>query len=171
METLTNSEKKLQKWSNLYERYKHLEQYCDIVLDGIDDESIYFHPRFVLDENTYITSQSDVGDKLTGGELYAMRLFSTVNGNNIGIEIYDDIFDNIVIGYHTNRDVVILAATTLSRVKNHINQLNMYVNDYVTNILIGSSLNNITQNFISELQAVNNVVSFMRKSDKINKHE
>ena len=36
----------------------------------------------------------------------------------------------------------------------HINQLNMYVNDYITNILIGNSLNGITQNFISELKAV-----------------
>lgn len=164
METLSNSEKKAQQWSNLYERYKHLEQYCNIVLDGIDDDSMYFHPRFVLDENTYITSQSDIGDNLTFGKLYAMRLFSTVDGHNIQIEISDDIFDNIIIGYSTNRDIVILAATTLSRVKDHINQLNMYVNDYITNILIGNSLNGITQNFISELKAVNNVVSFMQKT-------
>ena len=42
---------KLELWDTIKSKYSHLENYCTIELVGIEDESPYFHPRFILDEN------------------------------------------------------------------------------------------------------------------------
>ena len=49
-----------------------------------------------------------------------------------------------------------LALKTLSNIKNHINQLNMYTSEYVNNILIGNSIKDVTQHFINELNYFRN---------------
>lgn len=157
----TNIEKKQKMFEDIIYNYKHLENYCKITAYGIEDDSIYFHPKFELDEDTYISSQSDIGsDK--GVLIYAIKFVNKLE--NIQIEIYDDLIESIIIGYHANKDTVKLALSTLSKIRNHINQLNNYTTDYVHNILIGNSIQGITDNFINELKITNQIVDFMQKT-------
>jgi len=159
---MTNQEKKHQLWESLLTKFKHLENYCKIEVRGLDEDSVYFHPTFVLDEKTKITSQGDTKKKY----LYALNFSVQTDYEYFNIQFPDDLLDNVVIGYHTNKEVVLLALSTLDKVYKHINQLNIFATDYVNNILIGNSITDITDGFINELKATNSIVSFMQKTIK-----
>ncbi len=155
---MDNSEKKQKHWEGVYGKYKHLENYCKIEPVGINDDGIYYHPKFTLNDETYLTSQADIGNNNLKS-LYALRFIS----KDINIEIDESLLDAVIMGYHTNKDIVELALESLSRIREHINQVNCYTQDYVNNILIGNSIQQMTQQFINELQSLNQIVSFMQK--------
>jgi hypothetical protein len=159
---MTNQEKKHQLWESLLTKFKHLENYCKIEVRGLDEDSVYFHPVFVLDEKTKITSQGDTKNRY----IYALNFGIQTDYEYFNIELSDDLLDNVVIGYHTNKEVVLLALSTLDKVRKHINQLNMFTTDYVNNILIGNSITDVTDSFVNELKATNAIVSFMQKTIK-----
>jgi hypothetical protein len=159
---MTTQEKKNKKFEAIISKYKHLENYCKIEVTGLNDENIYFHVTFKIADDVYITSQSDVGsnDSIT---MYALRVIIINDISNHSIDVSEDLLTSIVIGYHANKDVVMLALTTLSNIKHHVNQLNMYTTDYVNNILIGNSVKETTQCFINELNATNKAIEFLQK--------
>ena len=158
---MTNQEQKQELWQSLLAKFSHLENYCKIDVKGLDDDNIYFHPTFIISEDVSITSQCDVGNR----NIYALRV--NITGHEyFAIELYEDLLDNVIIGYHTNRDVVLLALKTLSKVKKHIHNLDSYTTEYVNNILVGSSINDITKSFVNELNATNQIISFMQNKSK-----
>ena len=149
---------KLELWDTIKSKYSHLENYCTIELVGIEDESPYFHPRFILDENTYISGQCDTSNK----SLYALRFNHTSKINPIYIEIQDSLLDSLVTGWTCNKEIVKVALETLSKLNNHINNLNYYVNDYITNMLIGNSIKEVSDVFIGEIKTTSKLVDYMQ---------
>jgi len=159
---MKNSEKKQELWEKLKSNYSHLENYCTIELRGILDEEIYFHPTFIIDEETKITTQSDINNN----NIYAANFSSTSGTKTFSIEIYADLILNIIIGYHTNKETVMLALDTLYKVREHSRNIETYINDYVNNILIGASVKEITNSFINELKTTSSVVEFIQNKLK-----
>ena len=155
-----NVEKKKEHWENIYKKLKHLDNYCKIELRGIEDATIYYHPTFHIDENVYISSQADIGANTSYG-IYALRLHI----EDFSIDIYEELLSPIILGYHNNKDAVILAMTTLGKVKKHIAELNNYTTEYVNNIIIGNSVKEITLAFINELSATEKIISFMQQNN------
>ncbi len=154
--------RKKEQWDKIKKKYSHLKDYCTIDLKGMQENTQYFHPIFRIDEYTYISSQGDSGNNY----IYALN-FTTKDPettDTFTVEIYDELLTPIIIGYHTNKEQVLLALTTLSKVRNHITQLNIYVTDYITNILIGNSIKDVTREFIQELSATEKIISFMQKT-------
>ena len=149
---------KLELWDTIKSKYSHLENYCTIELGGIEDESPYFHPRFILDENTYISGQCDTSNK----SLYALRFNYTSEINPIYIEIQDSLLDSLVTGWTCNKEIVKVALETLSKLNNHINNLHCYVNDYITNMLIGNSIKEVSDAFIGEIKTTSKLVDYMQ---------
>ena len=149
---------KLELWDTIKSKYSHLENYCTIELGGIEDESPYFHPRFILDENTYISGQCDTSNK----SVYALRFNHTSEINPIYIEIQDFLLDSLVTGWTCNKEIVKAALETLSKLNNHINNLNCYVNDYITNMLIGNSIKEVSDAFIGEIKTTSKLVDYMQ---------
>ena len=156
---MTNQELKQESFNKLLEHFKHLESYCTISAHGLDDDSIYFHPRFTLNENVYIAGQSDIGAN-KNMEIYALRLYSTEPKFNV--EIYEEILDAVIIGYFTNKPLVELAMNTLSGIRQHISQIEMYTTDYINNLLIGESVSELTKQFINELKSVDKMIEFLK---------
>jgi hypothetical protein len=159
---MTNQEKKHKKWSELLPKYKHLENYCIIETKGIEDDNIYFHPIFTISNDVYITSQADCGHN---NGIYAFK-FIINNGSYYCVEIPEEILSSVIIGYTTNKDMVMLALTTLGNIRNHINQISMYASDYIHHLLIGNSIKDVTQHFINELDATNKAIEFLQKQTK-----
>ena len=149
---------KIELWESIKSKYSHLENYCKIEVQGINDESIYYHSKFIIDENTYITSQGDVNNNF----IYAFRFYHNDEINNISVEIHDSLLDNVIIGWSTNKEMVKTALSTLHKLKEHISNLNNYVNDYMINLLIGSTVNEISNNFINEIKTTNKLIDFMQ---------
>lgn len=160
---MTNQEKKNKKWNELLPKYKHLESYCTIEAKGIDDDNIYFHPTFTISNGVYVTSQADCG--YNNSEIYCFK-FIINNGSYHSVEIPEEILSEIIIGYTTNKDIVMLALTTLSNIRTHINNIQSYASEYVHNILIGNSIKNVTQHFINELDATNKAIEYLQKQPK-----
>lgn len=158
---MTNQEKKQKKWNELYPRYKHLESYCTIEAKGIDNDDMYFHPTFTINNHVYVTSQSDCNNN----GVYAFR-FIINNDSYHCVEIPEELLSQIIIGYTTNKDMVMLALTTLSNIRNHINNINMYTSEYINHLLIGNSIKDVTQHFINELNATNKAIEFLQKQTK-----
>ena len=163
----TNREKKINAWEKLVTKYKYLEPYCKMEVNGLDDDSLYYHPKFCIDENVYITSQADVGTH-ANRDFYAItfNLISTEQAQHVTVDMYENLLDSIIMGYHTNKDIVIVALTALGKVREHVRNLENYTIDYVSNILIGNSIKEITQNFKNELSATEKIISFLQKSKK-----
>lgn len=154
---MTNTEKKQQIFADIQKKYSHLSIYCSLECDGIADDSMYFHPKFMLDKNTFITSQCDVKSK----DIYATRLHYKVGDANEVVEIYDGLLDSIVVGWYTNKEKVFLACSTLKKVKDHINNLNNYANVYIIQMLMGNSLNELTTAFINEFKVTQNLIDYI----------
>lgn len=159
---MINTEKKKEHWENIYKDLKHLDNYCKIELRGIeDDASIYYHPTFHIDKDVYVRSQADVGSNKTA-KIYALNFY--IDGESV--EIYEDLLTPVILGYHTNKDIVMLALNTLKKVKTHVSTLNNYTTDYIHNILMGNSIKEITTAFINELKTTEQLISFMQSNKK-----
>ena len=149
---------KLELWDTIKSKYSHLENYCTIELGGIEDESPYFHPRFILDENTYISGQCDIGNE----SVYALRFNHTSEINPIYIEIQDYLLDSIITGWICNKEIIKVALETMSKLNTHINNLKWYVNDYIANMLIGNSITEVSNAFIGEIKTTSKLVDYMQ---------
>ena len=149
---------KLELWNTIKSKYSHLENYCTIELDGMEDKSPYFHPRFILDENTYISGQCDTSNK----SVYVLRFNHTSEINPIYIDIQDSLLDSLVTGWTCNKEIIKAALETMSKLNNHINNLNCYVNDYITNMLIGNSIKEVSDAFIGEIKTTSKLVDYMQ---------
>jgi hypothetical protein len=148
-------------WQNIYKKVSHLENYCKIEVNGIDEETPYFHPTFIVDETFRITSQCDLGNN----HVYALNaVFSGENYFSVSID--ESLLDSVIIGYHTNKETVMFALDTLVKVRNHINNLNYYTSDYINSILLGNSINEVTNSFVNELHSTNKIISFMQNKNK-----
>ena len=156
---MTNKEKKHEKWGKMLPNYKHLENYCTIQARGIDEDNIYFHPTFTMSEDACITSQSDIG---RNKGIYGIR-FVINNESHFSVDIHEDLLFAIIIGYTTNKQVLMLALKTLHNIRVHINNINTYTSEYINNLLIGNSINDVTRQFINELDATNKAIEFLKK--------
>lgn len=159
----TNTEKKQEKYNEQIKRYIHLKSYLTLEPKGLEDDSIYYHINFHLDENTFISSQCDVGNNYVNIMPYALKLNRKVNDLTEQIDIYESWFDKIVISWLTNRECVLNALTILQRVKEHIRDIESFTTDYVNNLIIGESINDITNKMILELKTVNSLVCEIKK--------
>lgn len=157
---MTNQEKKQQHWEKIVSKYKHLENYCTIELIGMDNEDIYFHPKFKIDgDDIYIFGQCDIKHNIG---VYGLK-FVTNSPVYHSIDIHEGLIDAIITGYYTNKDTLMLAMTTLGHLTTHINTLHSYTNEYITHILIGNSIKETTQQIINELNVANNSIEFLQR--------
>ena len=158
---MKNSEKKQNVWDLLYPSVNHLESYFKLDLKGIDDESQYFHPIFILDEHFSITTQCDISNKC----LYAIRCnYKSKLGENEQVEIDISLFENIVIGYHINKEATMYVINIISKIRRHIGNLRDYCDEYVRHVLIGNSIEEISSAFISEIKTTTIVINNMKKN-------
>lgn len=161
---MTNQEKKQQHWEKIISKYKHLENYCTIEPRGIDDENIYFHPIFrISGDDIYISGQCDIQHN---NGIYGLR-FVVNKPTYYSIDIGQRLIDAIITGYHTNKDTLMLAMTTLGNLTTHINALHGYATEYINHILIGNSIKETTQNIINELNVANKSIEFLQKQHKL----
>jgi len=161
---MTTQEKKQQHWEKIIAKFNHLENYCTIVVNGLDDNNIYFHPIFKINEDDiYISGQCDVQHN---NGIYGLR-FIVNKPKYYSIEIHEGLINAIVMGYHTNKDNLMLAMTTLGNLRDHINALNGYATEYVNHILIGNSIKETTQSIINELNVANKSIEFLQKQEKL----
>ncbi len=128
----------------------------------MEDDNIYYHPTFILDENASIHSQADIGSNKS---IYAMR-FQVLEPNYFSVEICESFLDNVIVGYSTNKESVMIALDTLAKVRDHIRKLEAYTNEYVNTILLGDSLEEIGKSFIEEIKTTNKLISFMKRESK-----
>jgi hypothetical protein len=154
---MTNSEKKQKIWSDFFKKISHLENYCKIELSGIDDESVYFHPKFILDDDAFISGQSDTNNRY----VYALSFVF----KDIRVDIYEDLLENLIIGYNQNKNVVLEALITLSKVKQHVRKIDNYTVDFVNNLILGSSISELTTSLINEVKTAEKVISLMQKNN------
>lgn len=154
---MTNQEIKQQIFADVQKKYSHLSNYCSIEAKGVDDNSIYLHPRFVINEDVFIHCQCDTQNK----NVYAARFHYKVDGVTEVVEIGDFLIDNVIVGWHTNNDKVLLAISTLYKVRNHITNLNNFANDYIIQILMGNSLGELTTLFINEFKTTQSLIDFI----------
>lgn len=151
-----NQQKKQELFIELTSKYRHLEKYCKIKATGIDNEDIYFHIQFLINDKVFIHSQSDI--KNSNG-IYALRFIA----DGFSVDIDESLLTSIIIGYHTNENIVMLALNTLGNLRSHTEQLRNYTSEYVRNILIGNSVKETTSLFINELDATNKAIEFLQK--------
>lgn len=159
---MTNSERKNTQWNDQKKSFTHLENYCKIEVRGLEDDNIYYHPTFILDENASIHSQADIGNNKS---IYATR-FQVLEPNYFSVEISEWLLDNVIVGYATNKESVTLALGTLVKVRDHVRNLDSYANEYVNTILLGDSLEELGKSFIEEIKTTNKLISFMKKESK-----
>ena len=57
---MTNQELKKELSERILKKYNHLESLASISFSGREDNSIYLHTTFTIEEGVTITSQSDV---------------------------------------------------------------------------------------------------------------
>ena len=155
---MENQEKKQQLYETQLLRFKHLENYFEPKVKGLEDNSVYFHVEFWLDEKTYISSQSDIGNNSERYYPYAMKLNIISDKKTECIDIFETWFENIVISWSANKERVMSSLKTLSRVREHMRKIESYAVDYVNNLIIGESINDITNECINELKTVNKLV-------------
>lgn len=157
---MTNQEKKQEHWAKIAPKYSHLENHCTIELVGIDDDSIYYHPRFNIEEGVFITTQADVGNNFNR-KFYAPRF--TSNADSLySIELYEDHLESVIVSWKQNKDVVILAFDTLQKVNSHVDKMRQYTTDYINNLLIGSSVSQLSNDFINEIKTATKVIELMQ---------
>lgn len=149
---------KLELWDTIKFKYSHLENYCTIELGGIEDESSYFHPRFILDENTWIRGQCDTSNK----HLYALSFNCIEDSIPLYIEIPDSLLDNIVTGWAYNKEIVKTSLATMSKLRTHINNLESYITDYAINMIVGNSIKEVSDAFIGEIKTTSKLVDYMQ---------
>jgi hypothetical protein len=162
---MTNQEKKSEQWEKQLESFTHLQNYCTISARGLDDDSQYYHPTFTLDENVNVSAQSDIGPNKC---IYALR-FNIQTPEYFTVDIYETLLDAVIVGYHTNKDAVMMALTTLVKIRNHIRNLESYSQEYVSNLLLGESLEELGKSFIEEIKTTNKLVSFMKQNNQTTK--
>lgn len=153
---MNNQEQKQKIWDTLKNKYSHLEDFCKIYATDLELDDTYFHPRFQINDDIYIGSQSDTTNK----DLYAIRFHWITK--NIHVDIHEGLLETIIIGYHTNKDFVELAMDTLNKTRKHINALNEYCDYYITNLLIGNGVEEVTNSIINELKANKKLISVMQ---------
>jgi hypothetical protein len=151
---MNNSEKKQKLWAEISKNYAHLETYCEITAIGIENDSLYFHPKFTLEENVYITSQCDLRNK----HIYALN----IHIDNETIEMYDGLLDPIIIGYFENKDIITTALSTLKRIRKHIQNLNEFAITYIHNVLVNESITDISKSIVNELKASEMQINFIK---------
>jgi len=157
---MTNQEKKQAHWDRISQNCKHLEPHCTIVLQGIEDDSIYYHPKFIIEEGVYIMAQADV-DNNFNQNFYCPR-FTSEKNNIYGIEIYEACLENVIVSWKMNKDVVLLAFDTLKKVNAHVEKMRQYTTEYINNLLIGNSVATLSNDFINEIKTTTKVIELMQ---------
>lgn len=157
---MENQQKKQAHFEKIIQKCKHLENHCTIVLKGIDDDSIYYHPTFVIEEGVYITTQADVGNNYNSS-FYCPR-FTSEKDNIYGIEIYEAHLENVIVSWKMNKDAVLLAFDTLSKVNMHVDKMRQYTVEYINNLLIGNSITALSNDFINEIKTTTKVIELMQ---------
>jgi hypothetical protein len=155
---MENQEQKQQLYNKQLLNLSHLENYFEPKVKGLENDSVYFHIEFWLDDKTYISSQSDIGNNFQRDYPYAMKLNIISDNKTECIDIFETWFENIVISWSANKERVMSSLKTLSRVREHMIKIECYAVDYVNNLIIGESINDITNDCINELKTVNKLV-------------
>ena len=70
--------------------------------------------------------------------------------------------DSIVTGWTCNKEIIKVALETMNKLNTHVNNLNCYVNDYITNMLIGNSIKELSDAFIGEIKTTSKLVDYMQ---------
>jgi hypothetical protein len=159
---MRNSEKKEVKSNEILKRFKHLDEYCEISFNGLDDEGIYLLTKIKFDDGVSINMQSDVGQN--SSTLFYATKFTSTSDNIFDLSIDEDLIDNIIISFKTNKEIVLTAFDTIKKVNTHIQKIQSYTNEYITNLLIGKSVLDLSNSFINEIKTVTAVVDLMQKN-------
>ena len=157
---MTNQDKKQNHWDKISSKFKHLENHCTIELQGIDDDSIYYHPKFNIEKGVCITSQCDVGNNYNAS-LYCPK-FTSESDNIYGIDLYEGYLENVIVSWKLNKEVVILAFDAMQKVNSHVAKMRQYTNEYVNNLLVGNSIVELSNDFINEIKTTTQVIKLMQ---------
>ena len=140
---MSNHEAKLKVWDIIYPTIQHISHLCEIELRGIDNDDPYFHPIFKL-EDAEIRTQCDVSNN----HMYAARFYC----DDMCVDLSHEQIPNIVAGYVANREKVLFALTTMSKIKSQINTLHGLAHDYFQTVIVGESHKELSEQIINELR-------------------
>jgi len=158
---MTNQEKKQQLCVKQLESFAHLDGYFTTDVKGLDEGNVYFHIHFILDDSAFISSQSDIEN--VNKNPYAFKLNITENGILKSINIVDEWFENIVVGWGKNNGKVLQSLKALDSVQSHMRKIEQYTVDYVNNLILGESIDELTNICINELRVVSKTVNNLNK--------
>ena len=156
----TKQEKKAEHSVAIMEKLKHLENHAAITFEGLDDDSIYYHPLLTIEEGVFIRMQCDVGSNSQVG-FYAATFTSQLDRMN-HIPLYEDYIENVVVSWKNNKHIVLMAFDVLKKVNNHVEKMRGYTQDYINNLLIGNSISDLSTDFINEIKTTTKVIELMQ---------
>jgi hypothetical protein len=158
-EKMTNQELKKELWDKWLFENKHLENYCTIECEGLDDNTLYFHPNFILNEQFKIRCQSDTGNKV----IYACKFQVTNDGLYEENEIPYEWLESVIIGFSQNQEKVVFAIKTFYKIQSHIGTLRDLNFRYVNDIILGNGLKEVTNAITNELRITTEVLETLKK--------
>ncbi len=164
METI--QEKKQKQAEKVKNKLKHLEEHCVLTFEGLEQDNVYFHPVITIEKGVTIRMQCDVGSNYNYDNVFYCPTFSSVNDNIFSVKLDENLVDNVVLVWKNNKESVIIAFDTLNKIGKHVDKLRNYTNDYITNLLIGNSVNDLSKDFINEIKTTTSVINFMQKNTK-----
>ena len=156
---MINQELKKELWDKWLSENNHLENYCTIECEGLDDNAVYFHPKFILNENFRIRCQSDTGNKI----IYACKLQMTNDGLYEEYEIPYEWIESVIIGFSNNQEKVVFAIKTFRKIQSHIGTLRDLNFQYVNEIILGNGLKEVTNAITNELRITTEVLGTLKK--------
>lgn len=156
---ITNQQQKQKLWEEIKKKHSHLESYCTIKVKGLEDDNVYFHPIFVLDETTEIKGQCDTKNK----HIYALNVY--INNEHV-CDIYDSFLEPCVIGWTQNKEIVLFALDSLFKLKNHVNRINSLSNEFISNILVSNAVEEEANMLINEVRAAQLFIKHTLKQKK-----
>jgi len=158
-EKMINQELKKELWGKWLSENNHLENYCTIECEGLDNNTLYFHPTFILNEQFKIRCQSDIGNKI----IYACKFKLTNDGLFEEYEIPYEWIESVIIGFSNNQEKVVFAIKTFRKIQSHIGTLRDLNFQYVNDIILGNGLKEVTNAITNELRITTEVLQTLKK--------
>ena len=156
---MINQELKKELWDKWLRENNHLENYCTIECEGLDNNNVYFNPTFILNQHLKIMCQSDTGNKI----IYACKFQVTNDGLYEEYEIPYEWLESVIIGFSQNQERVIFALKTFRKMQVHIGTLRDLNFQYVNEIILGNGLKEVTNAITNQLRITTDVLETLKK--------
>lgn len=152
--------KKQEHWNNIKEKYRFADSLVKLELKGVNDDSGYYHPRFIFEDGNFISGQCDLGNK----DLYAVNFH--IEGTSIPIFI--DLIQPIILSYKKNKSYASRLLLLHSDIQSQIGSIRDLAGQYFTEAFIDNTITetkdllinkiNITTELVSHIKQIRNAV-------------